>query len=157
MTCNSQYTINETHTPYSNKLCRLERFSNQLRIGGFYSDLAKYWLWTIEIEQRVIVYAVVSRQGTIKVFDLISQSSTVPFQQIEETLKSVIGANNWMQHVYGTLYVFSSYPPPQCHLLLSSKPFQLIRRYMAQRTYGSEKMYWMTYPWPDPRSRLWHW
>ena len=69
----------------------------------------------------------------------------------------------------GVTYVFSSFPPrpppprpppprprppprppPQQLLPLTSKPFQLNLRYLAQRIYGSGEMYWMTFPWPWP-------
>ena len=54
----------------------------------------------------------------------------------------------------GWLYVSSSFPPrsprpsPPQHLPLTSKPFELKLRYLAQRIYGSGEMYWMTFPWP---------
>ena len=53
----------------------------------------------------------------------------------------------------GWLYVFSLFPPPprpppQQLLPLTSKPFELNLRYLAQRIYGSGEMYWMTFPWP---------
>ena len=52
----------------------------------------------------------------------------------------------------GWLYVFSSFPPPPQQLLpLTSKPFQLNLRYLAQRIYGSGEIYWMTFPWPWPK------
>ena len=41
-------------------------------------------------------------------------------------------------------------PPPQQRLPLTSKPFELNLRYLAQRIYGSGEMYWMTFPWPWP-------
>ena len=69
----------------------------------------------------------------------------------------------------GCLYVFSSFLPrpppppgpprlpPKQHLPLTSKPFVLDLRYLAQRIYGSGECT----GWPihdlDPRSRLWHW
>ena len=58
----------------------------------------------------------------------------------------------------GWRYVFSSFPPrarpPQQHLLpLTSKPFELNLRYLAQRIYGSWEMYWMTFPWTWPNVR----
>ena len=62
----------------------------------------------------------------------------------------------------GWLYVFNSFPlsrlpphpphpPPQQLLPLTSKPFQLNLRYLAQNIYGSQEMYWMTFPWPWPK------
>ena len=54
----------------------------------------------------------------------------------------------------GWLYVFSSFLPrlpPQQLLPLTSKPFELNHRYLAQRIYGSGEMYWMTFPWPWPK------
>ena len=66
----------------------------------------------------------------------------------------------------GWLYVLSSFPPPppprphppprqrpppQQLLPLTSRPFELNLRYLAQRLYGSGEMYWMTSPWPWPK------
>ena len=53
----------------------------------------------------------------------------------------------------GWLYVFISFPPPprpppQQLLPLTSKPFELNFRYLAQRTYESMKMYWVAFRWP---------
>ena len=42
-------------------------------------------------------------------------------------------------------------PPPQQLLPLTSKPFELNLRYLAQRIYGSGEMYSMTFPWPWPK------
>ena len=60
------------------------------------------------------------------------------------------------------LYVFSSFTPrppppspprlpPQQLLPLTSKPFELNLRYLAQRINGFREMYWMTFPWPSPK------
>ena len=53
----------------------------------------------------------------------------------------------------GWLYAFSSFPPrpPPQLLPLTSKPFQLNLRYLAQSIFGSGEMYWMTFPWPWPK------
>ena len=51
----------------------------------------------------------------------------------------------------GWLYVFSSFPPPQQLLPLTSKPFELNLRYLAQRIYGPGEMYSMTFLWPWPK------
>ena len=49
----------------------------------------------------------------------------------------------------------ASAPPPQKLFPLTSKPFELNLSYLVQRIYGSGEMYWMTFPWPWPKSRLW--
>ena len=46
---------------------------------------------------------------------------------------------------------FPPRPPPQQLLPLTSKPFELNLRYLAQRIYGSGEMYSMTFPWPWPK------
>ena len=71
----------------------------------------------------------------------------------------------------GWLYIFSSFsphspprlpppppppprpprPPPQQLLPLTSTPFQLNLRYLAQRIYESGQMYWVTFRWPWPK------
>ena len=54
----------------------------------------------------------------------------------------------------GLLYVFSLFPPQRPHLQLlplTSKPFELNLRYLAQRIYGSGEMCSMTFPWPWPK------
>ena len=53
----------------------------------------------------------------------------------------------------GWLYVFSSFPPPplQWLFLLTSKSFELHLRYLGQRKYRSEKIYWITFGWPWPK------
>ena len=48
-------------------------------------------------------------------------------------------------------------PPLQWLLLLTSKLFEHNLRYLGQRKYRFEKMYWMIFCDLDPRSRLWHW
>ena len=53
----------------------------------------------------------------------------------------------------GVTYVFISFPPrppPQKLLPLTSKLLELHLRYLGQRIYWSDKMYWMTFPWPWP-------
>ena len=65
---------------------------------------------------------------------------------------SLIDDNSSLSHPgLGWLYIFSSFPwPPRPQKLipLTSKPFELNLWYLAQRIYGSGKMYWMTWPWP---------
>ena len=57
----------------------------------------------------------------------------------------------------GRLYVFSSFPPPQWLLLLTSKPFELNSDIWDKESIGLVKCT----GWPlcdlDPRSQLWHW
>ena len=58
-------------------------------------------------------------------------------------------------HQSGVTLCFRSFPPrphpcprplPQQLLPLTTKPFALNLRYLAQRIFGSGEMYWMTFP-----------
>ena len=79
-------------------------------------------------------------------------------------ISASLGLNELRDPDLGWLYVFSSFPlahlhplPLQWRLLLTSKPFELDLKYLGQRKYRSGTVYWMTFYYLHPRSRLWHW